>query len=284
MLTHARFAKLSRLASAVSVLLLFSSAWAESLTIEAHLEQEKARVAQAFVVRYETSWTGAADAFAIAPGEVEAVPWAEARLVSVTTETREGAFFVTQKVEYVPSETGEFEIPAFSVAYFDPATVQPDASDEEDPDITVSSERQVMRAGAFMVTVRPALSLYIGSGLIAALCLFLGGTAWLVYARNRNSLAYAGGRVAAAVPQTVQAAVHLARQHQLDGKFYEFYKELARASTLLAPSVAARKLREKLEREAQNVGYRAERPSDDEMDGALRDLETAMRSEVAEAE
>ena len=49
------------------------------------------------------------------------------------------------------------------------------------------------------------------------------------------------------------------------------------AATLLAPSVAARKLREKLEADAKEVGYRGVRPTDDEMDGALKDVEGAVQ-------
>jgi hypothetical protein len=80
---------------------------------------------------------------------------------------------------------------------------------------------------------------------------------------------------------TVQTVLNLARQHRLDGKFYDYYRALAHAATLAAPSVAARKLREKLENDAQRVGYGALQPSDDELDGALRDIERMLRETSA---
>ena len=46
---------------------------------------------------------------------------------------------------------------------------------------------------------------------------------------------------------------------------------------MAAPNVAARKLREKLENDAQRVGYGALQPSDDELEGAMRDLERVLR-------
>jgi len=45
----------------------------------------------------------------------------------------------------------------------------------------------------------------------------------------------------------------------------------------LAPSVAAKRLRESLEHQAQQVGYGALHPTEDDLEGAVRDLERVMK-------
>ena len=250
---------------------------AQTLILEVRLEQDKARINEPYRVVYETSWTGAPDAFAILPTDPEPVPWATSRTAQMATRAEGGKFFVTQTVEYVPYEAGEFEVSPFVVSYFEPASVENSESAEEEDGGEQLPEQQIIRAAGFTVYVQPDLGPYIFYGTALALFAALTGAgAWtLVQRRRRARLEGVSGGVS--VPQTVCAALNVARQYRLDGKFYEFYKELSRAATLLAPSVAARKLREKLEADAKEVGYRDVRPSDDDMDGALKVVERAIQ-------
>ena len=250
---------------------------AQTLVLEVRLEQDKARINEPYRVVYETSWSGAPDAFAILPTDPEPVPWAASRSTQTATRAEDGRFFVMQTVEYVPYEAGEFEVSPFVVSYFEPASVENSESTEEEDGGEQLPEQQIIRAAGFTVYVQPDLGPYIF--YVTALALFAaltGAGAWtLVQRRRRARLEGVSGGVS--VPQTVRAALNVARQYRLDGKFYEFYKELSRAATLLAPSVAARKLREKLEADAKEVGYRDVRPSDDDMDGALKVVERAIQ-------
>lgn len=246
---------------------------AQAPVLEVRLPQETAHVHEPYQVIYETSWEGLADAFAVLPADPETVPWASSSIVKTATRIQDGKCFVTQTVEFVPYEAGEFEVLPFVVSYFDPASIE--VSDEDRG--TALPEQEILRAAGFTLTVRPEVGPYVLYGTLAAVIVALSAVgAWTV-ARRRRQATLAGASSGLTMPQTARAAMNLARQYRLDGKFYDFYKELSRAATLLAPSVAARKLREKLEADAKEVGYRGVRPADDEMDGAMKDLERAMQ-------
>ena len=273
--------------SAVGIVLSFcllvgvQVVFAQAPVLEVRLGQERPRVNHPFEVTYETRWDGEADAFAIVPTEVEGVPWAEARTVRTTTRSEDGTFIVAQTVEFIAREAGEFEVPPFVVGYFDPALLaEEEAVEGEERGLP---DQRFLRAAGFTVKVRPGAGRYVFYGTAAALVAGLSAMGWWV-ARRRGQLELAAGTVAASRPETVPASMNLARQQRLDGKFYEFYKELGRGASLLSASAEARRLCEKLEHEANEVGYRGVRPTDDDMDGALKDLERAYRRRAVEAE
>jgi hypothetical protein len=62
----------------------------------------------------------------------------------------------------------------------------------------------------------------------------------------------------------------------LDGHFYEYYLELARAVNALPAERKPAGLAETLQGRAQAVGYQGVRPTEDEMDGDFRDVERAL--------
>ena len=68
--------------------------------------------------------------------------------------------------------------------------------------------------------------------------------------------------------------VHEARRHRLDGDWYAFYRALGRAMARLRPEADA--LTRRFEARANEVGYGGIRPTDDELDGAMRDAERAL--------
>ena len=63
----------------------------------------------------------------------------------------------------------------------------------------------------------------------------------------------------------------MARQRRVAGQYYAFYGALARAAQ--AAKQDGQELAERLHARAQDVGYTGARPTDDEMDSDLRELE-----------
>ena len=246
-----------------------------------------------FRVAYQIAWDGHAQDFAILPSEPAAVAWGTARLVSANSSTRPDGQAVTYQVEFVADRPGTFEIPAFRVAYapgadvfdapieYTPATTSHVAHPHGDTQAApVQPEVETTPIEAPAIDVR--VGYYIGPRFIAALA---AGAAGLIAVAAAVALRVRRARARHENPipgvATVQGVLNLARQHRLDGKFYDYYRALAQAATLAAPSVAARKLREKLESDAQRVGYGALQPNEDELEGALRDLERVLRENPA---
>lgn len=237
-------------------------------------------------VTYEVSWSGEAAAYAVTPSDAQSVVWGASELVETRSGVRGDAFFVANTVEFIPAETGKFEIPPFEVAYFDPATLagDEDAAETEQQDPVSALDKSVLLAEAIPISIGRELVPMLRSGTLLALVAGFCAVGAVLGYRRRRTLASAAGAVGHVIPQTAQGAINLARQYRLDARFYEFYRELARGAELLAPSVAARRLREKLESDAQNVGYRGAKPTEDDMEGALRDLEQVMKSAPADEE
>lgn len=278
MITCGKCAIIATAIATLCTLCSIAPARAQLPVLEVRLEQEKARVGEPYRVVYETSWTGAPGDYVVLPTDTETVPWATALSTQMATRGEGAKFFVTQTVEYVPHEPGEFEVPPFVVSYFDPALIEDFELASEKAGGEQLPEQQTIRTAGFTVSVQSDLGRYIFYWTALALFAALSAAGAWTLAQRRRRARLEGASGGAAVPQTAHGALNLARQYRLDGKFYEFYKELSRAATLLAPSVAARKLREKIEADAKEVGYRGVRPTDDDMDGILKDVERAMQS------
>lgn len=255
------------------------AAYSQGLTISYSPEGQRAIAGVPFHVTYEARWRGPANAYALLPPEPERVPWGSARLMESTTASVDGVQVVRFVVQFVAEEPGTVDVPPYVVSYYGSeafdrvesgeATAATDTREAE-------RERHTLRASGFAIPVHRPFP--FGAAVIAALLaglLAIGGVTYM-RKRGRRPRSAIGGPSAA---QTVQAALNAARQYRLDGRMYEYYRELARGATLLAPSVAARKLREKLEQDAERVGYGALHPSDDELEGAARDLELALREQ-----
>jgi hypothetical protein len=73
-----------------------------------------------------------------------------------------------------------------------------------------------------------------------------------------------------------EEALGCARRHRQEGDFYQFYVGLSRAAGTLPADGHAPELAATLKTRAQETGYRGVRPTDDQMDGDLRDVERAM--------
>jgi hypothetical protein len=268
---------------------VFAMAAAAEPVITGELATASPKSGWPFQVEYRVEWPGAPEDFAIVPSDPAPVAWGTARILGARSSTTSDGQAVTYAVEYVAERPGTYEVPPFRLAYvpggdvfappveYTPATTsrvanQPETTPPED------LEPVPLEAGPIDVRVSRYIPPAVIAG-IAAVALALVAIAGAVVWRFRR--AGSQGEEAAPGATTVQSVLNLAKQHRLDGKFYDYYRALAQAATLAAPSIGARKLREKLEKDAQRVGYGALQPSEDELEGAMRDLERVMREPAA---
>ncbi len=260
--------------------------------ISAALDPENPKSGIPFRVEYRVEWAGSPNDFAIVPADPAPVAWGTSRLVSAQSETSPDGQAVTYSVEFVADRPGAYEVPAFKLAYapgadvyaapveYTPATTSHAAHAHGEAETRPEAELATtpLEAGPIDVNV----GYYFAPELIAGLAagaLALAAAGVVMALRVRRARARHENPIPGAT--TVQSVLNLARQHRLDGKFYDYYRALAQAATLAAPNHAARKLREKLEADAQRVGYGALQPSEDDLEGALRDLERVLREPAA---
>ncbi len=231
-----------------------------------------------FRVTYELRWSGGPESLGVIPAEPAAVVWGTARLASAIAYPMTDGQRLQYTVEYVASKDGEVAVPPLALSYVlnPPLEERPKvvagAAAAPAPDPT-AVEPVSVEAPGFTVQVHKAVSPALVYGGVATVIVVIGLVAMLAMSRRRHSVL---GELPAE-GTTIQSMMNAARQHRLDGKFYEYYRELARASTLLAPSIGAKKLRETLEHYAEQVGYGALHPTEDDLEGALRDVERASR-------
>lgn len=265
--------------------------------------QPAPRAGEPFSVTYEVTWPGAADRYVILPVEFEPIDWGVATPAKTVATVRDAVNVVSQTVEFYATERGtnergtsvrgtnvpgEYEVPEVVVRYVAgddvPAwKVAPLRSEKSGRE---AFERR-LRAEPFSVRVaprrRPYWGLYWGpywtTGGLAALLAFGVLTALAVYRFRRRPVV----AVPAAVPaaeDTVQGLLHAARQRRLDGQFYEFYLALSRAVSLLDGGGQVSDLKAKLDAWVKETGYRGVRPTEDDMDGAQREVERALAQQA----
>lgn len=231
-----------------------------------------------FRVTYEVRWDGGPESLGVIPAEPAAVVWGKARLADATSVADADGQAIRFTVEYVSDRYGEVQVPPLALSYVLEPPLEERQKVVADASATAGSEVKVVEPQSLEA---PGFSVAVGRNVdpvviaVSAMVLALVAAAALAAIRLRRRRAMRVSTPAAG--STVQSMLNLARQHRLDGKFYEYYRELARASTLMAPSIAAKKLREKLEHHAQQVGYGALHPTEDDLEGAVRDLEKVLR-------
>lgn len=210
-----------------------------------------------FILEFTVRWTGEADDYQVPPLILDSFDWGDARLLEMRASGADSEHRVVQRVEVLANAPGDVEFPALAIR------------------LTPKSELSApltLHAEPVTVSVRPDHRLYWGGGLLAVVTL-IGVAVWVFWRRKQG----VADTVAPTPEQKAQAALHLARRNRLDGRFYEFYLALAEAAKALTGREATENLEAALCRHAQAVGYQGIRPSDDEMDGALRDVERLLR-------
>lgn len=220
---------------------------------------------------YEAIWPGDPLDFSVLPLETHSPDWGIIAIVEMSAFVRDGLNVVSQTVEITPKEPGEFEMPELRIAYLHPGATPPAENAAPQTAPPDSGAPPSLRAEPFTITVRPARTwFWISGGLGVPLFILL---CWWLVRRWRGGQHPSGAPTAAPVDAaSVEQALQRARRCRLDGRFYEFYNELAHA----AAALPGRELAATLEQRAQHVGYTGERPTDDRMDGDLRAVERAL--------
>jgi hypothetical protein len=263
-------------------------------------QQGSAYPGRAYRIVCEVSWTGAAWEYSILPAELDPIDWGMTALTDVKAFVRSDADgarnVVSQTLEITPNKAGEFRTPAIRIAYFNPEATPPAESAASNavtpgtapPD---SSASPSLGAEPFNLMVYPDRSpIWFSGGLGASLLLLLTALGWWSVRRlRRPQPLLAGFRVSGfgsrevekgksgAAEPILDEAVGRARRHRQEGDFYHFYVELARAAEM-APigNGHTTELAAALKARAQEAGYKGVRPTDDQMDGDLRDFERAI--------
>jgi len=252
----------------IALLVLFSlNASSQPPQIRLVQSTSKAIVDQPYEVYYEITWPGdAGDRSILPPSHIE-LDWADVTVASSVTSVRDGANVVQHNLVLYPREAGSFEFPPLILAYLDTADLLPSSESEEG----ASPIYPTISAEAFDITVvnPPDPLMYVIGG-----ALVLGaGAAGTVLIRRRQ---VAAANAATVIPMpTLPDAMNAARQHRLDRKPYEFFQALIRGASLLSASPDHTQLKKQFETKAKEVGFQSYLPTEDELDGALRDLERA---------
>jgi hypothetical protein len=242
-------------------------------------------VNQPFELTYEISWSGGPEEFSILPLEFEPVTWAELEAGPIRSGVWEGKNSVFHTLRIIPKVSGKFEVPPVKIGYLIPgvssaASTESNAGHQHAHPAAEDQEQgpsyPTLRAAAVPMQVRPAsrLSWYLAGG--GGLILVLGGLFWALYANRRVPAGAPAGPPRIDIGGA-QAALHTAKHHRLDGKYYEFYRSLVHAVRLVQGGNAAEALRARLEAQANEVGYKGLRPTDDAMDGAQKDVDRLIR-------
>lgn len=238
-------------------LLIISPALATEPSFVAEPEAVRVYPGAPFFVTYTLRWDGEADACQAPPLTLGSIDWGNARLIETSASGEEVGYYVVQRVEVVANTPGEYKLPAVTIS------LQPKGD---------SSAKIELTAGPVAVSVHPDYRVWWLAGTVLGLGLL--GAATVLLARRRRAQP-AGIQVTPV--QKAQAALHLARRNRLDGRYYEFYLALAEAAQALAGNGADENPEPAMRQRAQAVGYQGLRPTDDEMDSALRDVERLLR-------
>jgi len=107
----------------------------------------------------------------------------------------------------------------------------------------------------------------------AAVALALGFIAMRRY-RQQQSATQSQGQTS--YLERMQEKIHGARRYRLDGDFYRYFLSLSEAVEGSGANLDEQ-LAASLKERARQVGYQGLRPSDDELDSVMRDVEKAMR-------
>ena len=220
---------------------------------------------------FEVSWEGNPEEYvANAPSVALEAGGAVQSIETISQIASDGAVF-RHRVTILPDETGEFTMPELQFPYSArvdlPEMMPPGAKMEEVP----TPAYEYLVASPFTFTVgEPSDTTLTLMGL-----LFLGSfmfvCAYVFYRRNAVQIATMGE----SVTQTVPSYVHEARKHRLDDDYYQFYQNLVEGVALLHDSEEKHRLHRLFTDQAMAVGYKGAQVTEDELDGALKDLERA---------
>lgn len=249
-------------------------------------DKQPARPNRAYRVTYEVSWEGDPNQYAVLPAEIDSIDWGGVNLSETRATVRGGVNIISQTIEVTPRESGDLEMPGVRIAYLSPENLAPPEKPGPPTHPTAPDASPQLRAEPFALQVRPDRTLTWLLGALGALFMsFL--TVWVVRRRRTRSLVLATAAGSAASGTAVdlaaaESALQSARQRRMDGNYYEFYLGLARAAASLGSG--AQEQAAQLNANAQHIGYRGTRPTDDQMDADIRALERHINRYKEEAQ
>lgn len=209
-------------------------------------------------------WAGPVDAFVVLPLKREEMDWGDLEVARTSARALGGETVVTQTLRVKPKKAGQFETPPLKIRYVSKEALAAEGGAPTGYDI--------LEVPAIAITVRePGGRL---GYVVTAAGLIVAGAAIAIWAqrRRRNQ---AGQEAPLSPMERMNESLHAARRHRLDGDFYSFYRMLGQAAGQL-PAEDGAGLQQKFEERCQEVGYRGVRPTEDQMEGDLRDVERAL--------
>lgn len=261
----------SFLASLVAISVFSGAIWAQAPTVDVVVRPDKPLQNVPFLVDYEVTWDGVAEQYSVLGAEIEDFEWGSAKALAITGSAAGKSMKIIQTVEYTSLQVGDMDLPPVKIAYFDPTMAQNVDTNADPAEEPAPVDNPRLTAPSTAIYVSPDRRAMTISGVIGVVLVVCTLTFMALYKLRR------GPAVASASPEStfssVQSEMHLAKQKRLDGDYYEYLVSLSRATAFLGSDSEASALHNRLKKQADDVGFKNLRPTDDEMDGALRDVE-----------
>lgn len=265
MVFHFRYPRRWAMALAAILLTPWQVAWAADAPEVTVVHPEGAiRAGEPFEVGVTVSWTGESTRFNISPGELVNPAWGEGNWDRVEAEKSAGSTKQTFIARFTATEPGEISVPALRLTYVDTA--------EQAGENGRTSHQ--LEADGFPLTIRADYRWAYPYAALAIVLVGIGVSAASVWYGRRRAQA-ANAPDALAPWRTVEESLHNARRHRLDGDFYAYYREQLRIVQFVGGEVKS-EFGSKLQKQVEAVGYQGHKPTEDEIEGSMKDLERAL--------
>jgi len=240
-------------------------------------------VGKEFNVLFEASWTPSEIAIQVLPPQFDSIKWGKVVYGHSRMELENSKMVYEQEIRIIPNEIGTFEFPPANVAYiesdevstpFDPHKKTEEGEVEVEKETEPEIARKTLTTEPFTVSVAEEASPFFRNALVGVL-LVMSVFLFTVWRRRTGT---SGMSSAQRNLNSPQAALHAARQYQLDHDCYPFFQALLKAVVLTGAHANSKELRSKLEKLIRKVGYQEYTPAEDELDSIFREVERLVKS------
>ena len=239
-------------------------------------QDQPAHPHQPYRIVCEVTWDGDPAQYAIQPAKPESIDWGTMAVTAMDATVRDGINVVSQTIEIVPKNVGEFQTPAITIAFLHPEDISPSETNASRTDPPERGASPTLASDPFTLRVQPDRTLaWVSGGLgVFSFSVALG---WWLVARRRKRQPEGASPLPASDISASERALQNARQRRINGEYYEFYLELTHAVQVLFPSQPEHDHAARLKARANDIGYRGVRPTEDELDGDVRDVERVLK-------
>lgn len=247
-----------------------SFAWAQP-DVTVSPQEGPAHPGQPYRIVVETRWSGESDEYFVSI-DVGDIDWGTADPSEAAAFSEGGQNIVRQVVTVVPDAVGEYSSPTIQLVY-QPRAALSEKAEEQESGAEGHNEPKLpaVATDTFTISVTPdRRGLWALLSAAGAVVIVLG--AWVVRRRRARKTAAPARPQSGPDPYTVGEMLRVARERRVDGQYYAYYGELARAAKALKED----ELAARLESRTQQVGYTGAQPREDEMDSDYRALERAL--------